>query len=526
MTVKKNLALLAAAACAMTLTACGGSEDAGDGTDATDATIPDFTLGLPAIPVSLDITKNYGPDTSVLGLVTQTLEAPLPDGSFEPLLAESVETPNPRTLVYNLREGVKFSDGSDLTTDDVVWSIEHLRERRAQTSSSLFTMKSVEATGDMQVTVTFTSENPAQRGTLAFLGHIQEKDAGEAAGADIGGPGAEPVGTGPYMVDNYGSSELTLTRNPEYWGEAPKPDEITVVPISDDNAGQLAMRSGSLTATPLQDPKTRTQWDAIEGATTYSSPSLFGDYVSMDTSKPPFDDVNVRKAIAYATDTEGLLQANFGDEASILRGMTPPQVLVSVQPSDSAFTDLVDQLPGYDFDMEKAKESLAQSSSPNGFTATYQYTTPAGKNVGLSLAENLKDLGITINLKPVTSAELYGAIYSGTVPQMAFLNLGAVTPDPGAWYEFLVAQGNPSNTALYSPPSSQEALAKINGADTEERWTGVTELVTDLMDDVPYVGLDQPNFVLALGDGVVADGDLDYLSFYTAQWINLVRSTA
>lgn len=136
---------------------------------------------------------------------------------------------------------------------------------------------------------------------------IQEKAYGEKSGKALGTADAPPVGTGPYVVDTFGADKIDLVRNDAYADEAPAPDQITFTTISTDNAAQLAMRSSELDAFALLDVKSAGTWKSVPGVSIYSTPTLYLDYVTLNTAVAPFDDVHVRRALAYATDVAGLL---------------------------------------------------------------------------------------------------------------------------------------------------------------------------------------------------------------------------
>ncbi|MGD9958320.1 ABC transporter substrate-binding protein [Nocardioides sp.] len=511
------------------LAACSsaGKTDDGGSKQATDATIPTLTYGLEAIPPTLDVANNYSSaDMAVMGLVTQPLEIANLDGTFTPVLAEKVSEPDRTTLVYDLRKDATFSDGSPLTADDVVWTVEHLRGATTQTVSELTNFDTVRATGEHQVTITLKRPNNAMRGSFAIISFVQEATSAEAAGDDLGTPQAPPIGTGPYVVDSFDASGVTLKRNDEYVGEKPAPDEVRFTAITDDTAAQLAMRSGELDLYPLIDVKTTKTWGSVPGAETYSTQTLYVDYVTMNMSVKPFDDIHVRRAVAYATDVTGLIQANYGGEADEPVAITPVQIIDRLAPDAAAVSDLTAPFDQVAYDMDKAEAELAQSAYPDGFTAEYEYYSPQGKIVGLSLAENLKQIGITLELKSRRINDFIGDLFVNKVPDIGFFSIAAVVPDPASWYVYLVGKDNPYNAARYSTAQTEAALAVINESDDDAaRWEAMKTITTAFADDIPYVGLAQSNFVVAAADGVTFTEDPDFMEMSTGDWVNNIKST-
>ncbi|HEX7823620.1 MAG TPA: ABC transporter substrate-binding protein, partial [Mycobacterium sp.] len=136
------------------LSACGGGGGGANKT-ATDSSIAKFTYGMQTMPVTLDVANNYDSKAmALMRLVTQPLEIANLDGTYTPVLAKKVSQPDDLTLVYDLRDDVVFSDGTPMTSADVVWTIEHLRGDTTQTASELTNFDSVRATGEHQVTIT------------------------------------------------------------------------------------------------------------------------------------------------------------------------------------------------------------------------------------------------------------------------------------------------------------------------------------------------------------------------------------
>jgi peptide/nickel transport system substrate-binding protein len=518
----------AATLACVALAACTPSSSPGntDSKPATDATIPRVTYGLEAIPPTLDVAHNYNSaDMAVMGLVTQPLEIPNLDGTFTQVLAEKVSQPDSTTLVYDLRDDVTFSDGSPLTADDVVWTIMHLREPGTHTVSELTDLKDVKATSEHQVTISLKRPNNAIRGAFAIISFIQEKKYGEQAD-DLGTTKAPPVGTGPYVIDSYDTDHVDLVRNDKFVGDAPAPDTIKFTAIADDTAAQLAMRSGELDVYPLIDVKTSQTWESVPNAQISSSATLYLDYVTMNRDVKPFDDIHVRRAVAFATDVDGLTQANYGKEATPPIALTPSQIIDKMAPDDDAADEMAEPFSDVGFDLDKAKAELAKSSYPDGFTAEYQYYSPAGKIVGLSLAENLDKIGVHLALKSRRLNDFLGDLFVGKVPDIGFFSIAAVVPDPASWYIYLVGKDNPYNAARYSTPETEKALKVIDESDDDQaRWDAMTTITDAFARDIPYVGLSQPNFVVATGPSMTFTKTPDFIEMTSGDWVNYLKST-
>ncbi|MFF1819761.1 ABC transporter substrate-binding protein [Kribbella sp. NPDC058245] len=381
----------------------------------------------------------------------------------------------------------------------------------------------VTASSDHQVTIKLRQPNNAARGTLAIISFVQQKAYGQKQGDKLGTSKAPPIGTGPYAVSSFDTNGVTLTRNDKYSGAKPAADSVKFTAIADDNAAQLAMPSGQLDAVALFDVKTANTWKSVPGATLYSSPTLYLDYVTMNTQVAPFTDLHVRRALAYATDVKGLLAANYGDQAQSSHALTPSQVLKRIAPDQQKQDELDAPFTQYGFDLEKAKAELAQSGYPQGFTTEYEYYSPAGKLVGLSLAQNLKKIGITVSRR---LNDFIGDIFVGKVPALGFFSIAAVVPDPRSWYPYMVGKTNPYNASRFSTPATESALQVLDSStDQAERLTAMRSITQAMATDLPYVGLAQPNFVFAVAQGATFTKEPDFMDVSTGNWIHFLKST-
>ncbi|HTW98413.1 MAG TPA: ABC transporter substrate-binding protein, partial [Acidimicrobiales bacterium] len=260
----------------------------------------------------------------VMSLVTQPLEALSATNQYSPILATSVAEPNPTTIVYHLRSGVRFSNGAKLTAQDVAWSIEHAANPSLASATQMPAIATVSATGPLTVTVDLKVANPVARAEIAMTVFVQNAGFAQAHKSTLGTPSAVPIGTGPFEVSSDTASSITLVRNPDYWGSPSRFSSVVFPVITDDNARQLAIRSGSIDGGQIVNLKDLEQWASIPGVNVYKSPSNSMDIVGFDVTKPPFDDVHVRRAIAYAIQKQALADAALDDNVSMVSGSLVP----------------------------------------------------------------------------------------------------------------------------------------------------------------------------------------------------------
>ncbi len=237
------------------------------------------------------------------------------------LLAESVETAEDRSWVeFTLRENARFSDGSPVTIDDVIWSYETLGTQGHLRYRGLWgKIDSIEQTGPRTVRIAF-NEPDRELALIAGMRPILQKAQWEGKDFENASLHDIPIGSGPYVVDGYEAGRfVTLRRNPNYWG-ADIPfrkgtmnlDEMRIEFYGDATVLFEAFKAGELTAVrEFNADKWETQYgfpavlrgDVIKTEIPHGKPSGMTGYV-MNTRKAPFDDWRVREALTLAFNFE------------------------------------------------------------------------------------------------------------------------------------------------------------------------------------------------------------------------------
>ena len=311
-----------------------------------------------------------------------------PNGQIRPDLATSwAFSKNHESVTFNLRKGVRFSDGSPLTAEDVVFSI-----TRALNPKSIYAVlwggavKKVTAIGALQVRVDLRRPFAPLLSTLATAqGSVVSKKAWSRLGKAAA---QHPVGTGPFTLQRWDKgNQLILVPNQYYWGKKPYLSKVIFKVVGDDNARILQLRSGTVdaidTVPPNQVQSLRSAGNRVE--IVYGQSTLL---IPMNEGVKPFQDRNVRLALSSALDREAIAKVSYF-------GLAKPAL--SPLPSGSLFYQ-----PnwGVKYDLTKAKAYLAKSSVPNGFSFTL--TVPAGNAAFSSLAQiwaaSLKQIGVTAKI--------------------------------------------------------------------------------------------------------------------------------
>jgi peptide/nickel transport system substrate-binding protein len=326
-----------------------------------------------------------------------------PDGaSLEPALAESWEvSADATTYTFHLRQGITFSDGTPFKASDVVYSFVRAANDPNQTWTFTLTALQRDANGQVQG-ITAPDDNTVvvvlSQPWAPFLADVAMFNLSIVSEAFAKGNEArltdECMGTGPYQLAEWKKGEyISLTKNPNYWEEGlPYLDEVRAFVVPDDNARILQLQAGEIDA--MYDvPSSRVpELKQDANLKVIEFPSTYILYVTLNNRNPPLDDVNARLALNHATDRKTLIDVvlfGAGTEAT------------TFMPRGALFWN--DQLPGFPYDIEKAKGLLAQSKTPNGFKVGFTFTggDAEASQLGAVLKDMWSQIGVDLELEPV-----------------------------------------------------------------------------------------------------------------------------
>lgn len=434
----------AAAAGALLLTACGsGSQDPdADSTNVAGSLDGTQLLTIPREDMGT-FERNFNPFSNPDFPMTHQaiFESMLifnpADGSTTPWLATDWEVaPDSTGITYNLRDDVLWSDGEPLTADDVVVSFELQREIRGG-FDYIETVTAVDAH-----TVQFDFNKPF---SPALLDIGQQVIAPAHVWSEVEDPTAfaneEPVGTGPYTtVTNFQSQSFDLGRNPNYWqSDKQQIEGIRMLAFAGNDGANLAAANGDVDWAPQfipnieksfveKDPEQRFYWFPPTG-------SMIN--WQFNTAKAPFDDPNVRKALSMAVDREQV--TNIG-----MQGYTIPADCTGLSGAYDSWRDqsVVDACNWTTRDVEAAGKLLDDAGiklgadgkrvladgSPFEFDYSVGSTSSDWVSVGNVIAQNLAELGVTVNVAARDWGDVSAGYENGTFDSGIVWSAGAPTP--------------------------------------------------------------------------------------------------
>lgn len=350
-------------------------------------------------------------------------------GDVEPDLAKKWSaSADSKTWTFDLRSGVKFSNGKALSAKDVVDSFNYYMapDTTTQFKNNLAQISAVKATSDSQVVFTLKAADTLFPSTINSIKALDMSAMGSIDKA--------PVVTGPYQVKAYTPNDtLDLVRNPDYFGQVQGPDEIKLVTASDASAAITGLQSGDLDSVwsvPLSQVKS-----LKGGGFNVAEPDVIGQYVSweVDTTTPPFNDVRARQALAYAVDQDAILK-----DAYYGVGTTSPTNNPIANNSPNYGGNLID----YSYDLNKAKQLFSEAGVNSGTKLTWygvsnQY--PEWNTSAQILQASLAKIGIKLSIKNVDIASWPQQFYPAGkhFPGMIVPNFQSYQPVPSDLFQFL-----------------------------------------------------------------------------------------
>ena len=398
------------------LTGCGGnsggSSSGGSSSGGDSAKKTTFTVGLQGDPVSLDPAFAYDWICNpIVNQVSETLLTFDENNEIVPLLCESWEATDDVTYVYNVRSDVTWSNGEPMTMEDVMFSVN--RTADPDFGSYLQWMyspvESIEQTGDWQFTVKLSAPNANWQYTFATTGgSIVNKAQCEELGEAFGTAQGLPMGTGAYEYDNWSmGQEVVLNRCENYWdadNHALEMEKIVYKLIGEDTTRVTGCLNEEIdfavyTPSDMVDKITSTDFLTVDEVESFGV-----CYVAFNCQEGPFSDPKVRQAAAYAIDLAAL-QENIIKSAGTPGKVMPNSMALCVIGQDK-FQSFIDSANNYDYDVDKAKELLAEAGYGDGFSARLILNEVSVRyDIALAIQNYLAEIGIDVTVDQLTDEE-------------------------------------------------------------------------------------------------------------------------
>ena len=510
-------AVAVAAVSTIGLAACGGQASTtgstkDTGSTNTTSTGSALTVGFSVqAPATLDPAKAPQNYAWFEELAYEPLIVQRSDGSLAPGLAASwsyTGTGN-TTFVLRLRSGVKFSDGSPLTAQDVVNDLNYVVKSAGQ-MSPFFAGDTFTATGPLTVTIKAASPNPDFPQILT-----QDDVVGDIISAKgLQTPsllGTQTFGAGPYMLDaaaTVSGDQYTYVPNPNYYDKAAVHWKKVVIKVITDPQSMLnAMKTGQIEVAN-GDPTTIAAAKQA-GLTVTSTPDLWMGVTLADRGgvmAKPLANLQVREALNYATDRAAISTALFPGTGAATSQLAPPggygydPQLASVYP----------------YNVSKAKQLLAAAGYAHGLSLKIVTGDYGGENLmAQALAQQWQQVGVSVQVTDdANSNQFYAAAFGGKFP--AFMTVFGQIP---TWIEgpslFLPpASYNPFHTASAQLATLYQQEARSAGTQQTSLDQQIEDYLVNQAWFVPIVTIGLPYYATSAVTGTSTSAKAPLLELY------------
>jgi peptide/nickel transport system substrate-binding protein len=428
---------------------------------------------------------------------SQRIDALLFDGllardarfQFTPALAERWEQPNPLTLVFHLRDGVRFHDGRALTAGDVVWTIESMIDAAnpggviTPKAASYASIDTVQASDDRTVVMHL------KRPDNFLLSNLSTGAMGivpTGSGRDFW---QHPVGTGPFrFVSQQIDQDVIVERNPQSWSTLPKlervrfavvPDAITESLELEKGSGDVAINSLPMDSLSVLAARSNLRMEETSGTEV--------QYLGFNLRDPLLADVRVRQAISCAIDRNLIIQSMMGNHAETASSLLPA--------SHWAFNG---DGPRYDYDPARAAGLLDQSGHPRSASGIRFHLAMKTSNdegtrlLAAVLQQQLAAVGIALDIRSFEYATFYSDVTRGAFQMYSLRWIGGNEQPDIFSYAFSTARFSPkgANRSHYSNPRLDALLDDAaQSGDTNLRRADYAEAQQILARDLPAINL-------------------------------------
>ncbi|MEO3761429.1 ABC transporter substrate-binding protein [Mycobacterium sp. B14F4] len=476
--MKRLVAALAVAVAALTGCTVGERVDLGASSD-------NLIAAIAGEPDQLDPHKTSAYFSfEVLENVFDTLVEPDANLEMRPALAQSWSvTPDQLAWTFRLRPGVTFHDGSPLTADDVVFSYRRIIDEQLANVDKFSAVTDVRATDPLTVVIRVKQPTP---NLLTNLGGFKGMAIVQRRNVETGRIATNPVGTGPFAFASQKSGDsITLRANPSYWNGAPEVAGVMFRFISEPSTALSALQAGEIDWTdsiPTQRVAQLRDDDSLHLAVTASNDYW---YLALNEAREPWNDVRVRRAVAYGIDRDAIVTATSYGTAAANQ--------LAIPAGNLWYTEY----RRYRYDIDTAERLLDEAGigdTDMDMLVTNEY--PETVTAAQVIADNLAPLGITVNIRTVDFATWLDEQNSGNFDMLMMGWLGNIDPD-----DFYYAQHHTegtSNAQKFSDPEVDRLLdAGRIEIDPQARKQDYDKAATIIADQVSYLYLYNPSVIQA-----------------------------
>ncbi len=341
---------------------------------------------------------------TMLNIYDQVVRVGKDGKSVDPGLAESwVISPDQLTYTFKIRSGVTFHDGTALTASDVKYSIDRLVFGDNGWQVLFEAVAATEAPDATTFVLNLKQPWVPMLADMAlFSASIYPAAAHQAQGDELF---ETPIGSGPFKFESWQKgAAITLSKNENYWLEGqPYLDQVVFSIVPDASTRVVQLQSGDM-AIASDVPYTQIEsLEALDDLNVQVAPVGRVDYVAINHTRPPFDDLKVRQALNLAVDKQAIIDVILAGNGQVAQSGLPRMLYWN------------DQIAPYAYDPERAKQLLAESKGAGGFTTTLGVTAGDAEHAAAAtiIKDQLAQIGVEIEIYEQESAALYVDTFQG-----------------------------------------------------------------------------------------------------------------
>ncbi|TQR17751.1 glutathione ABC transporter substrate-binding protein [Psychrobacillus soli] len=403
------------------------------------------------------------------------------NAEFVPLLAENWEQISDTVWEFSLREDVTFHDGEPFTSEAVKKTFERLLDPNVGSprAGALSMVQEIKVVDNHTVQFILSESYAPLLSILASheSGIISPK-AIERFGKELIN---EPVGTGPFRFEHWKpGQEIVLVRNEEYWGSASELAKVVFKVVPEETTRVSMIETGEAHVT---EPLSVTMMETVENSSSsdlYRSESYGTEYLGFNVSKPPFDNVLLRKAVGHAIELNSIRKGVFNNVGGVANSLLGSKVFgydETMQP--------------YSYNLDEAKRLMAEAGYKDGLTI--KLTTMDSKeriNLAEVIQSQLKGIGITVEIEVLEYGTFVDTTNSGNT-EMYILSWRNATGDADYnQYNLLHSSthGAGGNRFFYANPQVDEWIEQARQEmDSDKRVELYSKAQHKQMEDALYI---------------------------------------
>jgi peptide/nickel transport system substrate-binding protein len=440
-----------------------------------------LSVDLPGEPATLDPHVQWDTDSyHVYRNIFDNLVTRNPDGKIVPQIAKAWRHENDTTLILDIRTDVKFHDGTPLTVDDVVWSVQRIIDPgfKSPQLSQFNSIVKAEAVGSDKVRLTTSTPYPALLAQLVKLSIVPRAYVQKVGNEKFN---VEPMGSGPYRFVSWQKGvRVTLAANESYWRGRPPFKTVTFQMVPDTATRIADLKTGRADIIRQLNPDDAASLKGESRIQILSVPTERTGYLFINALAGPTKDVRVRRAIAHAINRQLLIDA-------LLGGYGRP-VTILLTPANFGY---VEGMKGYPFDPARARQLLKEAGA-EGAEISF-YTSPAyDQRLVQAIQQMLQEVGLKVAISQ-TDHPTFLKRRQGRPEEAGSISLGrwscACQDADGVIFPLFHSQ---SLWAKYANPAFDDAVTRARQTlKDEERLKHYREAFAILEQDVPGIGLYQ-----------------------------------